>query len=69
MHGGHEKEGKFLPPTFIYVWSHAHGQSEEVDSQSEEAQDESSGWITAPNQASFKKKGIWRTKQKMMQPN
>lgn len=57
IHGGHEKEGKFLPPTFIYVWSHGHGQSEEFGSRSEEAQDRSSGWITAPNQASFTSKG------------
>lgn len=57
MHGGHEKEGKFLPPTFIYTWSHGHGQSEEVGSWSEEAQDRSSGWITAPNQAKCTSKG------------
>lgn len=57
MHGGHEKEGKFLPLTFIYVWSHGQGQSEEVGSQSEEAQDRSSGWITPPNQAKCTSKG------------
>lgn len=65
MHGGHEKKGKFLPPAFIYVWSHGYRQSEEVGSRSEEAQDHLDG-SQLQTRLVLPQKGIWRMKQKMM---